>query len=122
MRIEADVANPKLKLQPGMFGEADIVVDPDAKALAVPAAAVSQFAGVHKVWLVVDGHAKQQTVRTGRRAPDRVEILDGLGGGEVVVANAADGHAGPVVAIDAPANVDLHAQLPDEESATPVYE
>ena len=122
MRIEADVVNPKLELQPGMFGEAEIVVDPDAKALAVPAAAVSQFAGVHKVWLVVDGQSKQQTVRTGRRAHDRVEILDGLAGGEMVVADAADGHAGPVVAIDAPANVDLHAQLPDDDAAAPVYE
>jgi RND family efflux transporter MFP subunit len=122
MRIEADVENPKLELQPGLFGEAEIVIDPNAKTLAVPTAAVSQFAGVHKVWLIVDGEAKQQTVRTGRRATDRIEILDGLQGGEIVVANAAEGHAGPVLAIDPPAQVDLHAKLPDEELVAPVYE
>ncbi|MEX2170926.1 MAG: efflux RND transporter periplasmic adaptor subunit [Pirellulales bacterium] len=122
MRIEADVANPQLELQPGLFGEAEIIVDSEAKALAVPAAAVSQFAGVQKVWLVTDGQAKQQTVRTGRTAADRVEILEGLVGGESVVANAAEGHAGPVVAIDAPAHVGLQAHIPDPESVAPVYE
>lgn len=122
MRIEADVANPKLELQPGLFAEAEIVVDPQAKALAVPAAAVSQFAGVQKVWVVADGQAEQQTVRTGRRTADRVEIVGGLQGGEVVVANAAEGQTGPVVAIDPPAHPDLHAQLPDEHPKTPVYE
>ena len=38
IRIEADVPNPDLELQAGLFAEAEIVVDPDAQALVVPAA------------------------------------------------------------------------------------
>ena len=78
--IEADVPNPTLELQAGLFAEAELVVDPDAQAIVVPASAVSRFAGVQKVWLVADGVAKQQTVRTGREDDGRVEILDGLVG------------------------------------------
>jgi RND family efflux transporter MFP subunit len=100
VRIEADVANPELDLQAGLFGEAEITVDPSATALAVPAAAVSQFAGVQKVWLVADGKCQQRTVRTGRREAGRIEILDGLSDGDVVVSRAGEGHEGPVVVAD----------------------
>src|SRR5690606_17516452 len=55
VRIEADVPNDDLELQAGLFAEAEIVVDPLSQALALPASAVSRFAGVRKVWLVVDG-------------------------------------------------------------------
>jgi len=98
--IESDVPNPKLKLQAGLFAEAELVVDPNAQAIVVPTSAVSRFAGVQKVWLVADGVAKQQTVRTGREETDRVEIVEGLSEGCVLVLNAAEGHDGPVVAIE----------------------
>lgn len=100
VRIEADVANPQLQLQAGLFAQAEIVVDADSQTLAVPAAAVSRFAGVQKVWLVADGKARQQTVRTGREADGKLEILDGLAAGDVIVSDATTGHDGPVVAVD----------------------
>jgi RND family efflux transporter MFP subunit len=100
VRIEADVTNPDLQLQAGLFAEADVIVDPDDETLAVPATAVSRFAGVQKVWLVADGSARQQTVRAGREIDGRVEILDGLKAGDTVVAKAAEGHDGPVIAVD----------------------
>jgi membrane fusion protein (multidrug efflux system) len=103
VRIEADVKNEDLELQAGLFAEAEITVDPSATTLAVPRSAVSQFAGVQKVWKVVDGKAMQTTVRTGRRDADRVEIISGLDPGAVVVATAADGHDGPVTPLGDPA-------------------
>jgi RND family efflux transporter MFP subunit len=112
VRIEADVRNPELTLQAGLFGEAEITVDPSATALAVPAAAISQFAGVQKVWLVEGGAAKQATVRIGRRREGLVEVLDGVEEGAVVVATAAEGHDGPVIIagdVDAPASDDAEA-------------
>jgi RND family efflux transporter MFP subunit len=96
VRIEADVPNEKLELQAGLFAEAEITVDVSATALAVPASAVSQFAGVQKVWVVRDGRATQTTVRTGRRDKTRIEILDGLPDGASIVELAAEGHEGPV--------------------------
>ncbi len=96
VRIEADVANDDLALQAGLFGEAEIIVDPSAQALAIPNAAVNQFAGVYKSWVVADGKCEQRTVRIGRREAERVEILDGLTAGMVVVCPAVEGHDGPV--------------------------
>lgn len=97
--IQADVPNDALSLQAGLFAEAEVVVNPEAKAVSVPASAVSRFAGVKKVWLVNDGVAKQQTVRTGREENSLVEILDGLSAGNLLVQNAEEGHDGPVVAV-----------------------
>ena len=117
--IEADVPNPALKLQAGLFAEAELVVDPDAQAIVVPASAVSRFAGVQKVWIVADGVAKQQTVRTGREEAGRVEIVDGLSAGTVLVRNAADGHDGPVVAVQEPPGKTLQAEFPETSTAEP---
>ncbi len=56
---------PEPQLRRGLFAEADIHVDPEARTLAVPRAAVREFAGVEKVWRVVDGEAAEQTGRDG---------------------------------------------------------
>jgi len=110
VRIESDVANTDLKLQAGHFAEADIVVDAAALALTVPATAVSQFAGIQKAWVVVDGQAKHQAVTVGRRDDVRIEILKGLVPGAFVVANASEGHAGPVIAKLESPEAELHAK------------
>jgi RND family efflux transporter MFP subunit len=97
--IEADVPNPSWRLQAGIFAEAEIVVDAQAESLTVPRSAVTEFAGIQKVWLVRDGKAVEQPVRTGRRDADRVEILEGLAVGDTVVSNSGQGRAGSVVAV-----------------------
>jgi multidrug efflux pump subunit AcrA (membrane-fusion protein) len=116
--IEADVPNAALALQAGLFAEAELVVDADARAISVPASAISRFAGVQKVWVVVDGIAKQQAVRTGREEDGRVEILDGLAAGSLLVRNAEDGHDGPVVALDQPPDNAPRAAQRSEQSST----
>ena len=95
-----EAAGPKRQfpLRAGVFAEAEIVVDPEARALVVPVEAVREFAGVEKVWLVRNGQADEKIVQTGRRDPDRVEILQGLSRGDLVVAQAQTGRRGPVVA------------------------
>jgi RND family efflux transporter MFP subunit len=115
--IEADVQNPELKLQAGLFAEAELVVDPNSQAVVVPASAVSRFAGVQKVWLVAGGVAKQQTVRTGREDETRVEIVEGISPGSVLVLNAAEGQDGPVVAVAAELGATRQANLQDSSSA-----
>lgn len=96
--IEVDVPNPKGRLRAGLFAEAIIVVDPQAQTLALPANAVSDFAGVEKVWVIRNGHAEPRTVRTGRRDGDRwIEILEGLEAGESVALDARKIRPGPVV-------------------------
>jgi multidrug efflux pump subunit AcrA (membrane-fusion protein) len=43
------------------------------------------FAGVQKVLTVKDGHAHEQRIRTGRREGERVEVLEGVSAGDLVI-------------------------------------
>ncbi|MDD5762534.1 MAG: efflux RND transporter periplasmic adaptor subunit [bacterium] len=83
--VEAEVANREGRLRPGSFARAEIVVEADRTAVMVPASAVVTFAGLEKVFVVTDGKAVEKRIRTGRRSGDRVEILEGVAAGEVVV-------------------------------------
>jgi len=83
--VEAEVANPNGRLRPGSFARAEIVVEADRTAVMVPTSTLVTFAGLEKVFVVKDGKAVEQRVRTGRRSGDRVEILEGVAAGEQVV-------------------------------------
>jgi RND family efflux transporter MFP subunit len=85
--VEAEVANPNGRLRPGSFARAEIVVEADRSAVMVPASALVTFAGLEKVFGVKNGKAVEIRIRTGRRSGDRVEVLEGLAGGEPVVVN-----------------------------------
>ncbi|HEY5577775.1 MAG TPA: efflux RND transporter periplasmic adaptor subunit [Deferrimonas sp.] len=87
LNVEAEVANRDGRLRPGSFARAEIVVEADRTAVMVPAAAVVTFAGLEKVFVVKDGKAVEQRIRTGRRSGDRVEILEGVAAGDPVVAD-----------------------------------
>lgn len=96
LAVEVDIPNPEARLRAGLFAEARIVVGPDEKALAVPADAVTEFAGVEKVWLVQDGQAREVTVTTGRRDHGLIEILSGVKPGDQVALEGRLARAGPV--------------------------
>jgi membrane fusion protein (multidrug efflux system) len=92
--IEADIENPHGRLRTGLFAEADILVDAEQQALAVPATSIVAFGGVEKVWTVSDNKAQPQPIRTGRRDGDRVEVLSGLEPGQWILTNGAKGREG----------------------------
>lgn len=110
--IEADVHNPEMRWQAGVFARAEIVVDPAATTLVAPEAAITEFAGIQKIWTVRDGEAVEQAVRTGRREDGRVEILEGLATGDLIVSDYQHGHAGSVVAVREPSAPTHQATLP----------
>ena len=85
--VEASVSNPRGELRPGTFVTADIVVDKDDRALVVPQDTLVTFAGVQKVLVVKDGVAREQPIKIGRRAERRIEVIEGLRAGDVVVVN-----------------------------------
>lgn len=98
--VEAEVPNPSGSLRPGTFAKAEIVTESGEPAVLVPASAVVTFAGIDKVLGVEDGKAVEKRVRTGRRAGDRVEILEGAVAGDTVVVepgNLVDGQPVTVV-------------------------
>jgi RND family efflux transporter MFP subunit len=82
--IEAEIPNQSGRLRPGTFAKADIVTANDP-AIVVPQDALVVFAGIEKVLLVKDGKAHEQRVRTGLRVGDRVELIEGVSPGDVVI-------------------------------------
>jgi len=96
--VEAEVANRDGRIRPGAFARAEIVVEAGRTAVLVPSSAIATFAGVEKVLGVKDGRVVERPVRTGRRAGDRVEILEGLAAGEPVVAEPGNLAGGQPVA------------------------
>ena len=71
-------------------------------ALAVPRSAVREFAGVEKVWLIVNGSAVEQRVVTGRRTAELVEVREGLAEKDVVVVGEFPQQAGAVEIVGQP--------------------
>jgi len=90
MRVRVELANPKLRLRPGMAGDVTLEPDDGADALVVPAAAVVDTGEVQYVFVALGGgRFEPRRVRTGTRAGDDAEILDGVADGETVVTTAA---------------------------------
>lgn len=83
--VEAEVPNPSGELRPGSFAKAQIVTRSGESAVLVPVVSIVSFAGIDKLLAVEGGKAVEKRVRTGRRAGDRVEILEGAAAGDTVV-------------------------------------
>lgn len=96
LRIEAEVANEAGTVRPGSFATAEIIIAAETPAIVVPTSAIVTFAGVEKVLTVVDDKVAEKRVQLGRREGDVVEVVSGLQGGELVIAepgNLVDGEA-----------------------------
>jgi membrane fusion protein, multidrug efflux system len=115
--FEAEVANEDGALQTGLFAEAVVILDDTAKAIVVPDSAVTEFAGVEKVWKVVDGIAQEQVVVTGERRGGHLQILSGLEANDVVLWKAAEGRVAKVEAIPKPFSLEPNVALMDAEAA-----
>jgi RND family efflux transporter MFP subunit len=95
--FEADLQNPDCKLRPGLFAEGDVIVEPDAKAVVVPKSSVTEFAGVEKVWRVVDGKAQEVVVETGEHRDNEVVVRSGIEAGDTIITDATKARAGEVI-------------------------
>ena len=85
LMVEAEVPNTDGALRPGSFAEADIVTAVGEPVVFVRRSAIVTFAGLEKVIVVVDGKTVEKRVRTGRHDAERVEILEGIEPGDMVV-------------------------------------
>ncbi|HEY6271955.1 MAG TPA: efflux RND transporter periplasmic adaptor subunit [Terriglobales bacterium] len=89
--IRSEIADPNDKLRPGMLANFLIRVHDPVEAAALPANGVVREAdGTMTAWVTTDRHRfVQRIIKTGLRNDDRVQILDGLQPGELVVADGA---------------------------------
>jgi len=78
------------KLKPGY--EVQVAIETAAKSeiVTVPRESVQGTAGDETVLLVVDGKIKHQTIKSGLRNGDYIEIISGLEPGDVIVQDASE--------------------------------
>ena len=92
--FEANIDNPDGLLRSGLFAEGVIQIDAEAKAIVIPTSALVRFAGVDKVWKIVDGKLKEQVVVLGRQKSEWIEIRSGLSEGDQLLLDGKNGKIG----------------------------
>ena len=85
--VRASLANPDLKLRPGMSARARITLSTSGQALLVPEEAIWPNGEQKAVFVVNQGKASLVPVTLGMRLPGQVEVTSGVkDGDEIVVA------------------------------------
>ena len=95
METEVDVPNPSLILIPGMYAGVNLQLEYRPNVLSIPVSAVDLTAPEPVVYRVSKDSLSIVRVKLGLETSDRVEVLDGLEKGDmVVVGNRAGLKAG----------------------------
>ncbi len=86
--VKAEIENRDRRLKPGMFANLDLTLQVRGDAVVIPEAGLSQILDGDRAMVMVVGPSNVVSlvpVKVGVRLPGRVEIRDGLSGGERVV-------------------------------------
>ena len=90
MTVEVDLPNKDHRLKGGMFARVEVLVGKHAQAVQIPLDAVSRLEESQYVYVVKDGKAHQVPVELGTRVDNRVEVLKGLTGEELLIVSGKD--------------------------------
>jgi RND family efflux transporter MFP subunit len=86
MHTEVDVPNPDRLLIPGVYAEANLLLEKKDGVLAMPLEAVSYQGSQAAVYVVTSaGEIEKREVNLGMRTPNEVEVESGVQEGEQVV-------------------------------------
>ena len=93
VKVYVTVPNPGGRLVGGLFASGDVITKQSRSALAAPTAAVRHDGDASFALVVEGGHLARRALRTGLadRTRDRVEVLEGLKAGDVVVTGSIEG-------------------------------
>jgi membrane fusion protein (multidrug efflux system) len=98
VRVQATIANPDVRLRPGMFVQVRARTGEATPVVALPASAVSYAPYGNSVYVVADLEGKdgtrykgvrQQFVKLGPARGDQVAVLEGVAAGAEVVSSGA---------------------------------
>jgi len=84
-KVTIEVSDPDNELKPGMFGRLQIIQAVHDKAMLIEKKAIITEDIVTSVFIVRDGRAFLQEVKTGFINNNQIEILSGLSLGDVIV-------------------------------------
>jgi membrane fusion protein (multidrug efflux system) len=86
VKLRAQIPNPDGRLRPGQFAKLQLDTGSETGAgVLVPEQALMQDGNVRFVYTVVDGKAHRVEVKTGLRVPGKLQVLEGLKAGDVVI-------------------------------------
>ncbi len=94
LKVEVQIPPPNDKLLPDMSVRINFLAEarapaPGGAVVLLPRAALRQDERGAYVWIVADAHVRRQAVIVGAELGDQVQIMDGLVGGESLVAGDA---------------------------------
>ena len=85
IKLRAKSPNPGQKLLPGQFAKIQLILDEIQDAILVPSIAVIPELNQTKIFTYKDGEVNTKIVKTGIRTADKVQIVEGLEPGEIVI-------------------------------------
>lgn len=85
LQIRAMSENRGQLLYPGAFANIVLILDEINDAIMVPTIAIVPILNGQKVYVVRDGIVEESLIRTGIRTSDKVQIIDGVAYGDVVL-------------------------------------
>jgi RND family efflux transporter MFP subunit len=92
MHTEVDVENPKHLLVPGIYAEADLILEQKSNVPAVPLQAINHEGNETTVFVVnKDGMVDDRPVKLGLQTANEAEVLSGLEEGDQVVISDRSG-------------------------------
>jgi membrane fusion protein (multidrug efflux system) len=83
--VEITIPNQNHRLKPGMFARVEIIVRQKEDAILIPIYAVIEQGQIRKVFTVVDGKAKSNSIELGVNQGELVEVVGGLEVGDSLV-------------------------------------
>lgn len=85
LQVRAMSDNPERILFPGAFANITLILDEIDDALMLPTIAIVPELNRQKVYVARDGKVEEVEVRTGIRTSNKVQVIDGLQRGDVVL-------------------------------------
>jgi len=84
--LRARLPNSDRQLRPGMFARVTLIVEERSNAILVPETALVPVGGDVFVFRAINGKAVQTKIRIGLRRGGEVEVIEGLGRDDLIVA------------------------------------
>jgi membrane fusion protein (multidrug efflux system) len=85
VKLTALLPNPDRSLRPGMFMNVSLTVAVRENTVVLPEEAILGEGPRQVAFIVKDGKVERRVLRTGQRQPGRIEVLEGVEPGEMLI-------------------------------------